>query len=93
MNEFQKAQEEDDLKALRELEPSWKNARVEPLIAPADSDVKVPQWGKTILPIENKGDSDGESNDFQLVTVIAGRENGSTFTPCLVSVIGPFVDL
>jgi hypothetical protein len=91
MNEFQKAQEEDDFKALKEALPSWMNTRVEPFIAPADSDVKVPVWGKTILPIQEKGTTGGgdpsaSGNTFLCVIAV---NDGGTFRPATGFVSGP----
>jgi len=94
MTEFELAEQQRDLQVLRDFVPSWVNAPLEPFIPPADSDVRAPVWGKTLLPISDKGKGEGsEGNDLQLVRVIAGRENGSTFTPCIVNAIGPAVDL
>jgi len=94
MTQFEVAEQQKELEMLRDFVPSWVSARLEPFIAPPDSDVRTPQWGKTLLPISDKGKGDGDGgNDLQLVRVIAGRENGSTFTPCIVNAIGPAVDL
>lgn len=89
MNEFQKAQEEDDLKSLKEAIPTWMNARVEPFVPPVDSDVKVPQWGKAVIVGDNEQEDDGGGgNSGQTVSFIAGEEQGSNFVPMLITVSG-----
>lgn len=87
MNEFDQSQQLSDLQALKEMKPSWMAARVEPFIPPADSDVKSPEWGKTIITNRNLAPSDTGGSGVQpgVTKVICAVQSGSTYIPKLMT--------
>ena len=92
MTEFQLSEQQQDLESLKNFIPSWENDKVEPFIH--DTPVIPPTWNKVRLDQDFLTSGDGQGNaNLDLVPVIAGRENGSTFTPCIVNTIGPAEDL
>jgi len=93
MTEFQLSDQQQELEALKNFIPSFQNTKVEPFIH--DAPVVPPTWSKVDLGINAflSDGAGGSGGNLDLVPVIAGRENGSTFTPCIVNTIGPAEDL
>lgn len=91
-NEFEQSEQLSDLEFLKSFKPEWMNERVEPL-TPLPDEITPPTWNKVQLTDNQPTSAVAADNDFELIPVIAGREDGSTFTPGLVNAIGPFTEL
>lgn len=91
-NEFDQSEQLSDLEFLKAFKPEWTNERIEPL-TPLPDNITPPTWNKVELVDNQPTSAAAAANDLELVPVIAGKEDGSTFTPGIVNAIGPFTAL
>lgn len=85
MSEIEQSQSLSEWEALKRMVPSWQNARVEPLLPPADSGVGQPVWNKVDFG-ENTTSSSSAAAAISpgSVTVIITKQVGDTMIPVLM---------
>lgn len=83
MTEFEQAEQLDLMEKLKEIEPTWRLAGIEPFEKAPDSEVRQPIWGKAVIPNEDQASRSGGGSGAVPGTqrVICAVWNGSTFVP------------
>lgn len=83
MTELEQAEQLDLMEKLKEIEPTWRLAGIEPFEKAPDSEIRQPIWGKPIVQQKSTGPnvSGGEGVLPGTQRVICAVWNGSTFVP------------